>query len=121
MTARRKLPRAPAPTEYQEHIRFARWLDAKRLLWCHVPNESSGPVQWRVKRKRMGVRPGVPDFLIFGTIHTGPIAVEMKRVRGGRLSDTQQDWLDELANHGWITIVAKGADDAVAQLERIGL
>lgn len=49
------------------------------------------------------------------------VAIEMKRARGGRLSDDQRWWHEQLSAAGWAVVVARGASDAVAALAEIGL
>jgi hypothetical protein len=44
--------------------------------------------------------------------------IEMKRRKGGRLSEEQTDWIAYLQCHGYNCIVAHGAEDAIEQLER---
>lgn len=104
-------------------IALAQWLDFVRLLWIHVPNESRGPVQHHVKRKRMGVRRGVADVLIFDPPPLFPLlhgaALELKRPDGsGELSDDQWVFLEEMKARRWATGVFDGADDAIAWLHK---
>jgi hypothetical protein len=67
----------------------------------------------------MGVKAGVPDFLIF---NPAPLAVgtavELKR-KGGRASPEQLAWLAALGRCGWHTKVCYGADDAVGFLSSL--
>lgn len=105
------------PYEWRESQTLAEWLTVRGHFFCHIPNETIGPVAWHRKRKAMGVQAGMPDFLIFD----GRIAIEMKRRRGGRVSDKQKECLDKLADHGWIVKVAAGADEAIEWLVSRGL
>jgi len=112
------------PTEYEEQCKLAEYLDMKGYLWCHVPNGGNrNPITGK-KLKRQGVKPGVPDVLIFNLPKTGyetcnGIAIELKRSNGNPsdLMDTQKKWLDSLDVVGWETKVAFGADDAIDWLE----
>lgn len=112
------------PTEAQEGTDLARWLDRKGILYCHVPNGGRRNPLEGASFKRQGVKPGVPDYLIFSPVpgipHLCGVAIELKRQRGGRLSKEQRGWLEELAGVGWAVYTAKGAADAIAQLERLG-
>lgn len=105
------------PHEYYHQCTAAAWLDAHRVLWCHVPNEGNRKVQYTAKLKRAGLKSGVPDILIFTPPPLYPqyrgCAVEMKRVKGGRLSEAQAAWLDSLSAIDWLTTVAAGADEAI--------
>ena len=53
------------PTEEQEQIKLAEYLDWKGYCWCHVPNGGNRNVVTGAKLKKQGVKPGVPDVLIF--------------------------------------------------------
>jgi hypothetical protein len=75
--------------------------------------------------KKQGVKPGVPDVLIFdGVDHEEKgiwmgIAIELKRQKGGQLQDSQEEWLQKLEYRGWLTKVCEGADEAIDFLEGI--
>jgi len=105
------------PYEWRESQTLAEWLTIRGHFFCHIPNETRGPVAWHRKRKAMGVQAGMPDFLIFD----GRMAIEMKRRRGGRLSDKQKECLIKLADRGWRVYVAAGAGDAIDWLVSLGL
>jgi len=68
------------------------------------------------------MKSGVPDVLVFTPAPRGggPCAVELKRTRGGQVSATQHAWLDALAKCGWHVYVARGADEAIKQLQALG-
>jgi hypothetical protein len=116
-----------APTEYEEQIKLAEYLDMKGYLWCHVPNGGNRDAKTGAKMKRQGVKPGVPDVLIFedpisrnlNLQSTRNIAIELKRENGSMsdLRDSQKEWLFDLEERGWLIKVAFGADDAINWLE----
>ena len=87
--------------------------------------ERIGWVAWRKKKymKKQGVKPGVPDVLIFDIPgHTcNGIAIELKRSNGvpSDVRDTQKKWLTELESRDWLTKVAFGADDAIEWLKEL--
>lgn len=113
-------------SEYDEQVKLAEYLDMKGYCWCHVPNGGNRDARTGAKLKRQGVKPGVPDVLIFDTpkemeeipgyMFSG-IVIELKKVKGGRLREEQDEWLRKLAARNWITKVAFGADDAINFLE----
>jgi len=113
-----------APTEEQELKVIAEWLDLHGLLWCHVPNEGQHKVQYRVKQMAMGVKPGVPDILIFTPPRAGTYvgtAIELKRAdKSNRPTKRQKEWLVKLSELGWYTAVCYGADEAIRLLEKLG-
>lgn len=63
------------------------------------------------------MRRGAPDFLIF----TNPaVAIEMKRVKGSKVSPDQIEFLEELSGHGWRCFVTYGHEAAALALEKAG-
>lgn len=110
------------PEESFEQRALVRWLDMKGILFCHVPNGGKRNIGVAKKLKAEGCRPGVPDILIFDPPPSGGIgvAIELKRKKGGNVSDYQKDWLKSLNLRGWQTKVCKGADDAIAWLTGLG-
>ena len=115
------------PTEHQEQVRVAKLLDALGLLWCAVPNSGPGKrgKEGAVRGARLraeGLKAGVPDILVFdpckGAGGVG-LAIELKRVKGGRVSDEQKVWLEELGKRGWICRVCKGFDEVHQVLKEL--
>lgn len=49
-----------------------------------------------------------------------PIVVEMKRQKGGTLSAAQKAIHATMRDHNWTVVVAKGAADAIRQLQTMG-
>jgi hypothetical protein len=128
LTGKRKVARRVArptkPTELQEHLRLARWLESAGVLWCHPPN---GELRaWSVARrlKGMGVKPGVPDVLIFTPPPLAPtargVAVELKRQGVTACSAEQKAWMAALKEAGWLAQVCAGAEQATLWLESLG-
>ena len=115
----KQLKKDTAPTEYEEQIKLAEYLDMKNYLWCHVPNGGNRNAITGAKLKRQGVKPGVPDVLIF--LPKSGIAIELKRSNGvpSDVRDTQKKWLTELESRDWLTKVAYGADEAIDWLEEL--
>ena len=112
------------PTEDIEQITVADWLRAKKILFHHGNRKGQRKVQHIMKEARLGSSKGFPDLLIFDRPPLYPscsgIAIEMKRVKGGKLDPAQGLWLNSLAERGWIIHVAKGANDAIRFLEGLG-
>lgn len=51
-------------------IQVAKWLDDnlhEDVIFFHVPNETKAKPQYHAKRKRLGVKAGVPDIVIHWT------------------------------------------------------
>jgi hypothetical protein len=110
------------PTETQESIALADWLDARGLVWLHVPSEGRRDPGTAAILRRMGARAGVPDVLILSPAAHAPRGcwVELKRRSGGRVSPAQSAWHERLLSLGWAGGVAYGARDAIALLTRLG-
>lgn len=115
----------PCLKEEREQEILAQFLDLKFYeQWFHVPNGGARPSREdkagkrfsveSQKMRRQGVKKGVPDNFIMRPVRGAPgVVVELKRVRGGTVSPEQKKWLATLQSFGWITHVAKGADDAI--------
>lgn len=101
-------------SEHQEQCLLIEWMELQHpsvRIFC-IPNGSYRGIQARVKAKKEGLRSGVPDLMI----PAWKLFVEMKKEKGGRLSDTQKDWKEYLESIGYTVIVAKGFKDAKIQI-----
>ena len=122
------------PTEDQECEAFSQWLTLKKIPHTHIGNESGrgrAAMLRTAKLKRMGQSAGFPDYLVviigsFIVQGVGEIseiylprlvAIEMKRKKGGRVSEAQQEWIDILNSAGVETVVCKGFDEAKQFIE----
>ena len=66
-----------------------------------------------------GLRAGVPDMMLpvaRGQWHG--LFIELKRERGGVVRPEQREWLERLECQGYRAVVARGADAAIAIIER---
>lgn len=112
------------PTEEQEQLALVQWLELHEIRYTHVPNEGKHKVQYRAKQKRLGVKPGVPDILIFDRPPLYPenvgVAIELKRQKGGRVTPEQIAWLEDLKARGWAVAVCRGAMEAIRFLQELG-
>ena len=80
-----------------------------------IPNGSWRNKVTGAKLKSEGVSPGVPDIFI----PAGMLWIEMKRQKGGVLSQVQKSWLEYLKGLGYKTLVCKGCDDAINQMKTL--
>lgn len=84
-----------AQPEYYESVAFAEWLQLKGYRFSHIANETRTPFMGtRVKNKRMGVKSGVPDYLIV-LPEKGLLWIELK-AKNGKASPTQREWVNDL-------------------------
>jgi hypothetical protein len=113
--------RPPSVKETYEQSSLVTWFfhQHRNLLVFSIPNGahlSGTPAQRAAQMARLkaeGLRPGVPDLFV----PKWRLFIEMKRARGGRLSAEQRQIHADLIADGYTVIIAKGFDDAVAQIK----
>ena len=107
------------PTEEQEQAAVMEWamLMEKQYpelaLLFHIPNGADRHPAVAAKLKKQGVKAGVPDLFLpvaRGGFHG--LWVEMKRQKGGRLSDEQKAWIEALTAEKYLAVRADGAEAA---------
>lgn len=105
------------PSESEEQIGFLEWFETSfhGVRIFHIPNGGHRAISVGKKMKAEGVKPGVPDLYI----PAWKIWIEMKRVKGGKLSPEQKEWHDYLTAIGDTVIVGIGAKDASAKLLQV--
>lgn len=109
-----------------------KWPCLKFLYAC--PNEGKHKVQYRVHQKAMGVKSGVPDiflpypkrsrftvydesgYVVDGALAWAGLYLELKTI-GGKVSDSQKEFLDYLRNAGYRAEVCWNADMAIRAIE----
>lgn len=92
-------------------IAVAKYLDYLGLCWAHPPNGGKRNMFEAVKFKRMGVKAGLPDVLIFepNDQHCG-LAIELKVGKNGQ-TPNQKAWQAMLEERGWRYAVCKSFDE----------
>ncbi len=113
-------------TEQELHMLVAEFL-RERLpegsVWHHSPNEGRRHVNYKVKLARMGARSGWPDIEIFvpEIFFVGerwaPIFIELKRPKGGSVSEKQRQVRDELREIGCHWEVCRSVEQVQTFLE----
>jgi len=115
----------PAPTEAKEQktlfdevaLRMKQWPELKLLH--HIPNGGRRDAIDGKKLKECGVRAGVPDLhlpVARGRYHG--LWIELKRVKGARVTPAQRQWLDGLNAEGNCAVVCYGAKEAIETIEK---
>lgn len=111
------------PLEDDEEEAFTDWLELQGYVHWHVPNDQ-WTTSWSVKAKnrKLGVRKGVPDHWVI--VPTGRtrflVAIEMKRVKGGTISDDQFEKIHALNKcQGVTALVADGCEEAIKIVELV--
>ena len=83
-----------------------------------IPNGGSRNTIEAHNLKLTGVRAGVPDlFLPVARKGKHGLYIEMKRQKGGRLSEYQKEWLEKLSAQGYETAVCHGLEEAIKTVE----
>ncbi len=106
------------PTEHQEQAALIMWFQSayppaiKNRLFA-VPNGTNKSRASASRHMAEGLRPGVPDLMlpIPASGYHG-LFIEMKRAKGGKLSDAQRDWLEFLESKGYMSVVCYGFEEA---------
>lgn len=106
--------KAPVPSEKFEQLRLVSWLQAKGLKFTHVVGNASSRRRG-AQNKAMGMSAGFPDLII--VVRAAVLFVELKRQRGGRVSDEQAQWIFALHEAGAHARVCNGFEKAKAFVE----
>lgn len=119
------MPKIQQLTEDQVQYQVIEYLEllqnqGKVILFSHVPS-STFTKSWSVKarNKRLGVRPGVPDLII--VLPYKVLFLELKREKGGVLSEHQKNWissLEQVSGNVFVS-VAKGFDEAKTAIDKL--
>jgi len=102
------------PSEHEEQAGLVTWFRSKfnGVLIYSIPNGDHRAISTGKKLKAEGVVSGVPDL----HIPAWRLWVEMKRVKGGKISDDQMKMISYLESIGHKVIVGRGATDASRQI-----
>lgn len=105
------------PTEDQEQAALVRWFQTsypaiKNRLFA-IPNGAHKSKQAASRFMATGLRAGVPD-LFLPVAHGGyhGLFIEMKRLKGGKVSKEQGGWLAYLNSAGYMAVVCRGCEEA---------
>ncbi len=113
------------PTESVEQQRLFQWAAYQSgaypelELMYHIPNGGSRNKAEAGRFKAEGVKSGVPDICL-------PVArggnhgmyIELKRVKGGRVSANQIAWIERLTKQGYCAAVCNGWETAAEAIMR---
>jgi rhodanese-related sulfurtransferase len=110
------------PSEHEEAVAFfdevllMQRSDPRLALLYAVPNGGHRSKSVAQQLKEEGVRPGVPDYFL--AVPMPPyhgLYIELKTLKG-KPSPEQKQWLQLLNDQGYLAVIAKGADAAIAIL-----
>lgn len=103
------------PTEHEEQRLFVQWFrrtyPETRIF--AIPNGGARSMATAGRLKAEGVARGVPDLFI----PAWRTFIEMKRVKGGRLSPDQEDWKAHLESIGYRVWVCAGFEGAKREVD----
>ena len=109
--------RVPSEADEQKALfEWAEWAKGKYpalALLHHIPNGGSRNLVEARHLKEQGVRAGVPDIClpVPNPFHSA-LYIELKRRKGGRVSDDQRGWIAALNRVGNLAVVCKGWEEA---------
>ena len=109
--------------EHHAQAALVRWLAARGVTAMAIPNGARRNPRQAAWLKAEGMIAGAPDLvlaqmaLINGVRR--PVAIEMKRANGGRVSVSQERVHYCLVTCGWIVLVCYGLDDAIRQVSHV--
>jgi len=101
------------PTERDEQIQFIKYLRWNKIPHYAVPNGGSRNPAEAKNLKAEGVSAGVPDVCIpVPNKKYHGLYIEMKRQKGGKVSEKQKEWIEKLNKLGYLAVVCRGYDEA---------
>lgn len=105
------------PSEYDEQVALVQYLNLKGIPHFRVPNETYTK-SWNQKRmnKALGVQPGIPDLFVI--VKNQLLGIEMKRRKGGVVSEPQKKWIAILNGANVPTKVCRGYEEAIQFIEK---
>lgn len=113
----------PVPLEDEEQVEFVQWCEDRGIRLTSVPNNTYTKFH-SVKRRNqlLGLRAGFPDLVVLISPDQSKdgegyfLCIEMKRQKGGTVSDVQKAWHSAINGLNDLHVqayVAKGKDEAV--------
>ena len=102
--------------EHQEQVAVINWFRLQHRQYASylfaIPNGGVRNIGTAVKLKKEGVLAGVPDlFLMIPMYGYHGLWIEMK-VKGGRVSDSQKEFIKAATFMGYQSIICYGFDEA---------
>lgn len=101
------------PKERDEQKLLVKYLQIKRIPFYAIPNGGSRNKIEARNMKAEGVSAGVPDICIpVPNKKYHGLYIEMKRQKGGVVSENQKKWIDRLNQNGYLAVVCRGFEEA---------
>ena len=109
------------PTEQKEQELLVRWLQLQypHVLFCASAGGLRTTTRMAINMKRAGYRKGFPDLFIYEPRNgCAGLAIELKRSKGGQVSEHQHKWIEDLKKRGYSAYICYGFDEAKAIIEK---
>ena len=109
----------PEPTEETEQLLLFQWAElfsrkySELKLLLHIPNGGKREKAEAGRLKAMGVKAGIPDVFLpvpCGNLHG--LWIELKRIRSGRPTTAQKEWITLLNEQGYAAQLCHGWEHA---------
>ena len=107
----------------EEHV-LVDFCDLHGWKHTHFSNETY-TTSWKqkAKMKYLGVHRGIPDHLVLVPSAIDdvlvPVYIEMKREKGGTISDNQFEWISALKKAGQYVTVCEGGNEAIKFIDAV--
>ena len=116
---------SPEISESVEQERLFQWAEGMSVAYpelismYHIPNEGKRKRSTGARLKRMGLRKGVPDVCLpVARCGCHALYIEMKRLKDGRPTQDQLDWIERLTKQGNMAVICKGWEVAAELIEK---
>ena len=113
------------PSESVEQQCLFRWAEfasgkyPELRLMYHIPNGGARSKATAGRLKAEGVKAGVPDFCLpVSRDGYHGLYIELKRERGGKISQAQDKWIEALRAQGYQVAVCRGWESAKQEIEK---
>ena len=101
--------------EHLEQVAFINWFNGveqfKDLIIFSIPNGGKRGIKTAIKLKKEGSKSGIADLQIL--LPNGKtVFVEMKKEKGGKLSNSQLEFIDKAQSLGHTVLIGNGCNEA---------
>lgn len=110
--------RKPAVSEGQLQKAVVTWLSIQeqlgRLTYAHIPNEGRRSRIAGSNLRRMGLRAGFPDLVVFG--HFGCGVIELK-TETGKIRPNQREWAERFQTFEIPHAICRSLEDVMTRVD----
>ncbi len=114
---KRERKKSDIPSEHWEQMQVVNWMRKNGWTYFAVPNGGKRDKIAGAHLRAEGVSAGVPDLICIAPVQC---VIEMKRTKGGKVSESQKEWLEKFNGTGnWVCKVAHGHEEAIQFLKEV--